>query len=81
MSNKPVIANLSFEDSLAELETIVKGLETGGTALEDSITAYERGTQLKAHCEKKLHDAQAKIEKITISKDGEISSQPLDREE
>ncbi|GJL85257.1 MAG: exodeoxyribonuclease 7 small subunit [Micavibrio sp.] len=72
------IKDLSFEDALGELEGIVRNLETGNTKLEDSITAYERGTQLKQHCEKKLKDAQAKIEKITVGKDGSISTKPLD---
>lgn len=75
------IDTLSFEDALVELETIVRSLETGEAALEDSITAYERGVQLKTHCEKKLRDAQAKIEKISISSDGTAQTQPLDPEE
>lgn len=76
-ATKP-IDTLSFEDALAELETIVRGLEKGDTKLDDSIQAFERGTALKKHCEKKLQDAQAKIEKITVSADGSISTQPLD---
>ncbi len=74
------IKDLSFEEALVELEGIVKNLETGNTALEDSITTYERGTKLKKHCEAKLKDAQAKIEKITVGKDGSVSTQPLDEE-
>ncbi|MBI1301478.1 MAG: exodeoxyribonuclease VII small subunit [Alphaproteobacteria bacterium] len=79
--NAAKIDTLSFEDALVELETIVRSLETGEAALEDSITAYERGVQLKTHCEKKLRDAQAKIEKISISSDGKTKKQPLDPEE
>ncbi len=75
------IESLSFEEALSELETIVRSLETGQTALEQSITAYERGVALKKHCESKLRDAQAKIEKITVDKDGQISTQPLDATE
>lgn len=70
--------NLSFEDALGELETIVKTLETGQAKLEDSIAQYERGIALKTHCEKKLREAQTKIEKITIASDGSISTTPLD---
>ncbi len=72
------IETLSFENALGELEVIVRSLETGEAALEDSITAYERGIKLKMHCESKLRDAQAKIEKISISQDGSITTQPLD---
>lgn len=69
---------MSFEDALTELETIVRSLETGKAPLEDSITAYERGMELKKHCEKKLRDAQAKIEKIVVGKEGSLKTQPLD---
>lgn len=72
------VETLSFEEALEELETIVRGLEKGDTKLDDSIASYERGTALKKHCEKKLQDAQAKIEKITIASDGSVSTQPLD---
>lgn len=75
------VETLSFEDALVELEAIVRSLETGQAPLEDSITAYERGTKLKEHCAAKLREAQAKIEKIVVAKDGSISTQPLDTEE
>ena len=80
--NKSVsVDTLSFEEALGELESIVRGLEKGDTKLDDSIQAYERGTALKKHCEKKLQDAQAKIEKITVANDGRIQTQPLDPQE
>ncbi len=81
MTKAKAVDALSFEDALAELETIVRGLETGESALEDSISAYERGIKLKSHCETKLRDAQAKIEKISVGKDGSLKKQPLDPEE
>lgn len=68
--------NLSFEEALTELETIVKNLETGKAPLEDSIASYERGVALKKHCEKKLKEAQTKIEKIAINENGDVSSFP-----
>ena len=69
---------MSFEEALGELEAIVKNLESGQAKLEDSITSYERGIALKNHCEAKLKDAQAKIEKISVAADGSLSSKPLD---
>ncbi len=78
MTTQNAVEKLSFEEALTELEHIVRGLETGSSALDDSITAYERGIKLKQHCENKLRDAQAKIEKITVGSDGQISTQPLD---
>lgn len=78
---KQDISAMSFEHSLEELENIVRSLETGQAPLEDSIGSYERGMKLKEHCEKKLRDAQAKIEKITVAADGSLTAQPLDSTE
>lgn len=72
--------NMSFEEALSELEEIVKSLETGKASLENSITSYERGVALKKHCEKKLKEAQTKIEKIAINENGDISSSVIENE-
>lgn len=64
------VATLSFEKALAELEQIVQRLESGSVDLEESITLYERGAALKAHCEGKLRAAQERIDKIVVSGDG-----------
>lgn len=74
------ITSLSFEAAMTELDAIVKSMETGKTSLDDSISAYERGIALKNHCENKLREAQAKIEKIMIQPDGSIKTEPLDAE-
>jgi exodeoxyribonuclease VII small subunit len=74
------VENLTFEAALAELETIVRDLESGKAALADSIAAYERGTALRQHCETKLREAQAKIEKISVNKDGSLSATPFEQE-
>ena len=58
------IQKLSFEAALAELEDIVRELDDGRGELEGAIKAFERGTQLKRHCEAKLKEAEARIEKI-----------------
>ena len=73
----PDIAQLSFEDALAELERIVRQLEDGRAKLDDAIASYERGTLLKRHCEAKLRDAQAKIDRITVNSDGTIGTEPM----
>ena len=66
----PEIAALSFEDALAELERIVRQLEEGRAKLDDAIASYERGTLLRRHCEAKLREAQAKVERIMVTADG-----------
>lgn len=70
------IAALSFEDALAELERIVRQLEEGKAKLDDAIRFYERGTLLKRHCELKLREAQAKVDRITVAADGSIGTEP-----
>jgi len=70
MSEPADIAALTFEQALAELEQIVARLESGQAPLEDSIGMYERGAALKAHCEKKLKEAELKVEKIVLGPDG-----------
>ena len=64
------IDGLSFETALAELEQIVRTLEQGQAPLDESIALYQRGDQLKRHCEARLKDAQARIDKITVGADG-----------
>ncbi|MDO9461962.1 MAG: exodeoxyribonuclease VII small subunit [Alphaproteobacteria bacterium] len=72
------VTGLSFEAALRELEAIVARLESGQVDLEESISIYERGSELKAHCDAKLKDAQAKVEKIVVSGDGAVSTAPED---
>jgi exodeoxyribonuclease VII small subunit len=71
-------SKLSFEQALQQLEAIVQQLEKGQVPLEESITFYEKGTALKAHCEAKLRDAEARIEKIVVGPGGTPSVAPLD---
>lgn len=66
-----VSVDLSFEDALARLEGIVSRLESGQAPLEESITLYEEGARLKAHCEARLKAAQLRVEKIVVGSDGQ----------
>lgn len=72
------ISGLSFEDALAELETIVRGLESGQQKLEDAITCYERGTGLRRHCEAKLAEAEARVQAIVERADGSLALKAMD---
>ena len=67
---KKAMEELSFEDSLSELEAIVDRLESGQGSLDDAITAYERGSQLKRYCQMKLDEARMKVEKIRLPDNG-----------
>ena len=73
------ISSLPFEVAMKELESIVDRLEKGQVALEESIAIYERGELLKTHCDMLLKSAEARIEKITLSRDGHpTGAAPLD---
>ena len=67
--SKSEIKQLSFEQSLGELEDIVRKLESGATELESAIDLYSRGVSLKEHCEQILARSKLKVEKI-IAADG-----------
>lgn len=73
------IDSLSFEDAMAELETIVRQLEAGDAPLDASVDLYARGESLKKHCEQRLAAAQARIEAITTGPDGSAAAtRPFD---
>ncbi len=81
MADKPNedINAMSFEDALAALERIVDDLEKGDVPLEQSIAIYERGEALKRHCDQLLKAAEAKVEKIRLSREGKPDgTEPLD---
>ena len=67
----PAITDLTFEQALEQLEKIVSELESGQAPLERSIDIYERGAQLKAHCESRLQAARLRVEKIVVGPGGE----------
>jgi exodeoxyribonuclease VII small subunit len=71
------IKEMTFENALNELESIVSKLERGEATLEESIAIYERGAKLKSHCEGKLKDAQLKVEKIVLDKNGKAETVPF----
>ncbi|MCW5746119.1 MAG: exodeoxyribonuclease VII small subunit [Alphaproteobacteria bacterium] len=71
----PDVASLSFEDALRELESIVQQLERGQVKLDEAIASYERGALLKRHCEAKLAEAKAKVDKIVLNAGGAVGSE------
>jgi exodeoxyribonuclease VII small subunit len=71
------VSALSFEDALAELERIVRGLESGQQKLEEAITAFERGSALRRHCEAKLAEAETRIQAIVERADGTLGARAI----
>jgi exodeoxyribonuclease VII small subunit len=68
------IEQMTFEEALKELEVIVKKLEMGKESLETAIESYEYGNALKAHCEKKLKEAQLKVDQIIKGSNNELTA-------
>ena len=58
------LKKLTFEEALRELEKLVDSLDKGDVSLDEAIAAYDRGSQLKDYCQKKLHEAKMKVETI-----------------
>lgn len=75
---KAPVETLSFEAALSELETVVSALEKGTVPLEESLVLYERGAELRRHCELKLKQAEAKVTQITEGTDGTLSGHDVD---
>ncbi len=77
MTDKPV-AEMSFEEAMAALESVVSALEKGEVPLEQSIALYDRGAALKAHCAGKLADAEMKVEMIRAAEGRAVGVTPVE---
>ena len=71
MVNDP-LEKMTFEDAMKELENLVDSLDKGDVSLDEAIAAYDRGSQLKDHCQKKLNEAKMKVETIQSSGDSKV---------
>lgn len=76
--SKKAIDSMSFEEALAELQELIHAIDSGNETLDNCIAAFERGSELKALCQKKLDEAKLKIQKISQNTKGEIDIQDLD---
>ena len=72
------IAALNFEAAMVELEEVVRKLESGQVALEESIQLYERGAALKAHCDAKLRAAEEKVEMFRARDGQAVATTPVE---
>ena len=66
------LEKMTFEDAMNELENLVDSLDKGDVSLDEAIAAYDRGTQLKDHCQKKLNEAKMKVETIQSSGESNV---------
>ena len=62
--------NQTFEASMTRLEQIVRSMERGDVALEESLKLFREGTELVQRCGKLLDDAQLQVQKVMAGPDG-----------
>lgn len=60
------LSDVSFEEALKELESIVRKMEQGDLPLDQSLAAFERGVQLTRHCQQALQSAQQKVQVLLV---------------
>lgn len=77
MSKKTALPD--FEAALAELEKIVKKMESGDQSLEDALAAFQRGIELTRTCQQGLKEAEQRVEKLLVQ-NGDVRIEPF-REE
>ncbi len=75
------VAELSFDDALAELQKTVAELEAGGQPLERSIALYERGVALHERCAALLGEAELKVQQLVGGALEAIDVRPEDARE
>ncbi|MDN7141527.1 exodeoxyribonuclease VII small subunit [Pseudomonas sp. JQ170] len=73
-------AAIDFEQSLADLQTLVERLENGELSLEDSLAAFEQGISLTRDCQSALAQAEQKVQ-VLLERDGELAAEPFDADQ
>lgn len=64
--SKKIPKNMKFEAALSELEKQVELLESGQLSLDDSLAAFQYGTELSKICLGKLNTAKGAVEKLVV---------------
>ena len=72
--------NMKFEDAMQQLEGLVTQLEKGDMSLDDALSAFEKGVQLHDQCQKKLREAELRVEKVIAGGEGAPKTEPFDPE-
>jgi len=72
---------MTFESSLKELERIVEQLEAGDLPLERSLELFEQGVRLSRDCQKRLDEAERKVEILIKGSDGQYAPTAFDEPE
>ncbi len=72
--------NQTFEQNMERLEQIVRAMERGDVALDESLKLFQEGTELVRSCEKLLETAKLQVQQITAGADGEPKEVLFDEE-
>lgn len=72
------IQNKTFEENMQRLEQIVRAMERGEVALEESLKLFQEGTELVQTCGKILDEAELQVKKITVATDGSPVEEKFD---
>lgn len=75
------MAEKKFEDALARLEELVKQLEQGELPLEQSLKLFEEGIKLSRICNRRLEDAERRVEILLKDEAGKIVARPFNEED
>lgn len=67
--------NMTFEQNMKRLEEIVRAMERGDVALEESLKMFQEGTQLITSCAKLLDEAELQVKKVLTQADGSPSEE------
>ncbi len=68
---------LNFEAALARLEVVVSQLESGELTLAESLRTFEEGVSLSRLCAERLDQAEARIEQLIRTAEGELAAEPF----
>lgn len=74
------MSKMTFEDKMARLEQIVRAMERGDVALEESMKLFKEGTELVQSCGKMLDEAELTVRKISVAADGQPVEEVFDHE-
>jgi exodeoxyribonuclease VII small subunit len=77
MTSEPDL--LDFEAALSRLEAVVSSLESGELTLAESLRAFEEGISLSRRCAERLDQAEARIELLIRTTEGELATEPFSR--
>lgn len=69
--------DLTFEEALEKLESVVNNLEEGKLSLDESLAKFEEGIMLSRMCNTKLKEAKQRVEKL-VQKNGDFEKEPMD---